>query len=190
MTEMTEMIKAEGIEAIFEGHDQRTDKPYTFRRPVEFWYSDNGMPQGMYIDDNGSLMSAESRTNFKGYLKGDTAPIVGVIPGGDLYAVYRDDDGTLNRTDIPALLVGADGELTVREFDSDGAGYNVPTDASNFVGYWRKSWGDEPIAWKPEEEIEDTGDEGSFGVNEAIAVRVAKQGRFFEASGGSPPEDE
>src|SRR5438034_2883220 len=188
---MGAMIKAEGIRAFFEGTDKRTGNPYEFTQSVEFWYSDgNNLPQGMFIDDKGELMSAESMTNFKGYKKLDTAPVVAAIPAGDLYAVYRDDDGTLHRTPIPALLIGADGELTVREFESDGAGYNVPTDAQNFVGYWRKSWGDEPIAWKPEEEIEDTRDEGSFGVNEAIAVRVAKQGTFFEASGGSPPEDD
>ena len=163
---MGSMVPAVGIEAVFEGK-QKDGKTYTFSRPVLFWYAteEGNLPVGMYLDDTGQLMGAPSRSNFTGYTKTDKAPVVGAVPGGDLYAVYR-QDGQLNRSDIPVIVVTADGELLAREFDSDGTSYMDPSDSSNFVGYWRKSWGDEPAEWQP------------------------KQGTFFEASGGSPPMDE
>jgi hypothetical protein len=144
---MGAMVPAIGIEAVFEGK-LKDDKTYRFSRAVQFWYDGGNGPVGMYIDDSGKLMAAESRANFLRYSDLDESPVVTALHAGDLCAVYRDDDGTLNRTDISVLIVGADGNVRAREIDSEGAGYNDPTDVSNFVGYWRKSWGDEP--WKDE----------------------------------------
>jgi hypothetical protein len=159
-----EMIKAEAVEAIFGGRHKRQDQTYTFTRPVELCYSDDDdrVPQGMYLNDSGDLLSAESHSNFKGYKKRDPAPVVIPIPACDLYAVYRESDGTLTRTSVPVILVDADGALRFRDFDADGIDCE-PTEMANFVAFWRESWGDEPVAWQ-------------------------KQDTFFQSSGGSPPE--
>lgn len=185
---MGSMVPAVGIEAVFEG-EQKDGKTYTFSCPVLFWYDVPAFnaPVGMYLDDNGMLTSAESRSNLMRYATSEEAPIVAAVPADDLYAVFRDTDQTLHRTPIITLALRADGTLSAKEFLSDGDSFGSPEDSSNFVAYWRESWGDEPIAWS--EEVEDTRDEDSFDLNSYIAERTPKQGTFFEASGGSPPGD-
>jgi hypothetical protein len=144
---MGNMIPAPNVEAIFDG-TMKNGKTYKFSRHLQFWLDDgDGQIHGMYLDDQGNLREAKGLSNFDRYAEIEHREVVGVLPGGDHYSVWRSDDGILFRHPIAALLVHSDGEVTVSELDSTGAG-DDPTQASNCLGIWNATWGAEP--WKDE----------------------------------------
>jgi len=141
------MLKAEGVSAYFSATD-KSGNIYEFSRPVEFWFArEDHVPEGMLLDDNGGLYSAESRTNFVRYHKTDVSPVVAALPGNGTYAVYREPDGELFHAQLAAILIHEDGTLTVGELSSEGYGLMRPDENENFVGIWHESWGDEPSEW-------------------------------------------
>jgi hypothetical protein len=141
------MIPAESIEAIYEVKSPQSDKTTITSHDVLFWYDNGEELGGMILNSRGHLRLASSYDNFVRYQPKTNQRVVGAVPGNGLTAIYRLDDGTLNKSPIEVLLVHADGEINPCDLSSDGFA-DIPAEAHNFVGYWHPSWGELP--WKDE----------------------------------------
>lgn len=87
------MIDASGWEAVFESHfPGKEDRTYRHSKSLVFWLNDAEGPSGWFVDDQGCLLAATSRSNFKHYQEsGYETNTITPAPAG-WWVVWKQDE--------------------------------------------------------------------------------------------------
>lgn len=154
---MSEMLSAEGWEAVF-SYTDADGKAYFASNALVFWSAQPaGLPVGIVIDDkaddpslSGGLREADTFSNFVGYRRTRSSRPVTALPGGGYYAVYRMEDGSLVRDPVTAWVLDEDGRWSAKSTDAHGQVEEIVR--RSCLGIWHEVWGDEPSRWsKPDQ---------------------------------------